>query len=183
MQVSLRITLAGVAYACVVAASLAYASVFWGSLMFSIALAALGVAALGRAYQRGAWRAFSTGFLAFGLTYLLLVFAPPSDRIFGHRLVTTKLLAYAEPVIRQTEEDLAGAFRDFALLATDPVQEVLIQMDPENRVPPQRSAYQQAGHSAFLLLLAGAGGLLARSMYLASRDQEGVQDSTTTPQA
>ena len=164
LKYSLTCLLVGTAAMAVSITSLVFASVFWASFCLSIAIFTLAIGILGLVYRRGAKRAFWLGFTLFGCSYFVLVFAPGFDHVIGHRLVTTKILGYIEPSVRRTEDPLRSIFSVSArAVATNPMQEALYSVAPDEGYPPQWSHFQQAGHAGFSLLIAAAGGLVCHA--------------------
>jgi hypothetical protein len=127
---------------------------WWASVVFTAALSVLSLAALNLAYRRGRRRAFWSAFVAFGFGYLALAFGPWCETAIRPRLLTTKLLSSAYPLLHRPDEVAIPrrASRVDSGVGTKPIY------------------FQDIGHSLAALLLAGSGGLAARRFY-ATRDE------------
>lgn len=169
---SIRSLLVLIAASGLIAVSLARASIYWASLCFSLALLILAISCIAAIFRRGAKRAYWIGFLFLGVGYMMLMYSPVLDRLIGHRLITTKMLGYLESSLRQTEDELSGAFRTTSVSsAIDPLPEAMITYPSEDSPRlPQWGYFQEAGHSAFAILLACLGGAAARYFFLTSHE-------------
>jgi hypothetical protein len=127
---------------------------WWASVIFTATLSVLSLAALNLAYRRGRRRAYWSAFVAFGFGYLALAFGPWCETAIRPRLLTTKLLSAAYPLLHRPDN---GAIPRRAG-----------RVDPG--VGAKQVPFQDIGHSLVALLLAGSGGFAARRFY-ATRDE------------
>jgi hypothetical protein len=164
LRVSSRGVLGLVLFVGVGFAALRSATEWWTSGIFTTTLIGLAFAALYTAHRRGAGRAFWSGFVAFGAGYLILAFGPWFETSIRPRLLTTRLLDLAYPMI-------APASRDGTP----------IRFSPDGRVHPigepgatarvwgpdasRQARFQGIGHSLVSLLLAAIGGVASRYFY------------------
>src|SRR3954451_19107383 len=77
---------------------------WWASVVFTATLSVFSLAALNLAYRRGRRRAFWSAFVAFGFGYLALAFGPWCETAIRPRLLTTKLLSSAYPLLHRPGE-------------------------------------------------------------------------------
>lgn len=157
----------------ITAVAMANASIYWASLCFSLAILALAFGLIAAIFRRGLKRAYWGGFLIMGCGYMTAMYAPGFDKTVGHRLVTTKVFGYLETVVRRSEDELSGFFRESSVAsATLPISEASITYAGEVPVRlPQWGYFQEAGHSAFAIILACLGGNVARYFFLTNDEQ------------
>jgi hypothetical protein len=94
-------------------ACLRYASAPWAQALYSIALGLLVLALIGIACRAGSRRTFWTGFAIAGWSYLLVATGPWFHDTLSRRLVTTRLLDWAYPVLIPRDDRLPRDARMF----------------------------------------------------------------------
>jgi len=165
LRFTLRQLLGLVALVAVAVPALMHASLWWAAAWLSGCLLVLGIALLGIVYRDGPRRAFWIGFALLGWGYTLTVYGPVLDRQVGHRLITTKVPAYAQ-LQRGLDEPVSSGPVEIAL---HPKYDNIVYWVTESGTmlvdPPQWDFFQQVGHSLFALLLAYVGGLVSRCFY------------------
>ena len=154
-------------------AGMVQASLWWASICLSFLFAMLMYGLLAALLRRGNARTFWLGFAVVGWGYTVLMYAPGLDKLIGHRLVTTKLLAKARPLFGKIEIPayFSGPLADQMALGPDMACNALYEdqfSTPGGKTapyrPPQWDFFQQAGHMLFAISLASLGGILARRM-------------------
>ncbi len=154
-------------------AATVYASMWKASVCVSLTAAAIATSSLGAIMLRGRRRAFAIGCTWFMAGYLLLVYAPFSQRHIGPRLISTKLLGKLEELARRTPSVFDQIFRNPPLKgAIDPMAETLVMLNVSavNSMAPQWDYLQIAGHCMLSWILGWAGGWLATRMRQAKDD-------------
>jgi len=185
---SIRAAMGLVLLAALGVAALRSASEVWGSLAFTATLGLLGVAALGAMYRRGPVRAFHGGAAVFGLGYVLLAFGPWSIEHIRPRLLPTRLLDAAFPVVHPsavTTVRLGNVtnVRPLLTVAFSPDGRTLATSGPAASrsawqaasaswqsfvgVGALQASFQDIGHCMAALLSALVGGLIARRFHTA----------------
>ncbi len=148
--------------------ALIYPSLWWAAAWLSGCLLMLGVSLLGIVNRDADRRAFWIGFALFGWAYMIALYGPFLDRRVGHRLATTKVLAYLQ--LRRHEAPGQPVLFDPspAQIALHPAWDPYTIPIAPNSTPipvPQWDFFQQVGHSLFALLLASFGGLVSKWFY------------------
>jgi hypothetical protein len=160
-------------------AALSRPSALSASAMFSLLLLSLAVAFIGILYRRGQQRAFWTGFLICGSLYAVLSLAPWFDYNVGPCLVTTAILDSVYPNIPLLEntsklpydpwKSWTGSPPDYPYLhlrrgfTTSTVPRSMRELVVFNVATTDE--FLSIGHSLFGMLLAVAGGCLAKHFY------------------
>jgi hypothetical protein len=146
-----------------------YPSLWWAAAWLSGCLLVLGVSLLGIVNREAGRRAFWIGFALFGWAYMIMHYGPVLDRHVGHRLVTTKVLAYLELRLHERTGQPKLFDPSPAAIALQPTEWNSYTISTEtNSFPipvPQWDFFQQVGHSLLALLLACLGGLVSRWFY------------------
>lgn len=184
LRFSLLWLLGVVALIAVACAALRSASEIWGSAAFTLTVGALFAALLGLIFRQRASRAFWGGFALLGWGYLLLVFGPWFKDNVSHQLLTTKLLDYLHPKLQRsanapvtysaftptmTTVPRTGWSQSGATWSANTGAAVVggntTTFTVRAIATPVPQHFMQVGHSLWALLLASAGGLLARYFY------------------
>jgi hypothetical protein len=149
--------------------ALVYPSLWWAAAWLSGCLLMLSVSLLGMINRNADRRAFWIGFALFGWAYLTMLYAPVLDRHVGHRLITTKVLAYRQLHLPRAAGE-AQCFQTSPVeIALQPTAWISYTVSTETGTFPipvsQWDFFQQVGHSLFALLLACFGGFVSRWFY------------------
>ena len=149
--------------------ALVYPSLWWAAAWLSGCLLMLGVSLLGIVNRDADRRAFWIGFALFGWAYVILLYGPVLDRHVGHRLATTKVLAYLQLRLHEATEQPKFFDPSPSQMALQPTPwnsfAISTETNPFPIPVPQWDFFQQVGHSLFALLLASFGGLVSRWLY------------------
>jgi hypothetical protein len=148
--------------------ALMYPSLWWAAAWLSGCLLVLGVSLLGTINRDADRRAFWIGFALFGWAYMIMLYGPVLDRHVGHRLATTKVLAYLQLRVHRASGQPKFFDPGPSEIALDPAWESYTIATETHEFPipvPQWDFFQQVGHSLFALLLACFGGLVSKWLY------------------
>ena len=147
MRFSVPTLLAFIASTSFVCVALRTANEVWARATFSIAMAALLTSFVAALYSSGARRAFWIGFAVFGCGYSLLYWNPLGKT--GQELITNDCLA----ILHERLPASHGMAR---------TQDTYHRVSMVNSL---RDIFFCVGHSLSVVILALAGGLMARSFY------------------
>jgi hypothetical protein len=184
LQFSLASVLVGVSIIAAWCAALRFASELWATLWFSLAIGAVLTAVVGAIFRRGEPRAFWTGFILFGSSYLLLVFGPWFDGNVRQHLLTERLLLYLHPKLQQaTQKQVILSLVDGTVVSGDrlhprasnslPLPAGLILGGP---TPVSTSEnFSQIGHSILAVAMGLLGGILSRLFWHRSQSDQAVK--------
>ena len=161
LRVSIRAIMAVVLAAGLGLAALRSASEWWASGIFSLTLLGFALAAAYASQRRGPRRAFWAAFVVFGVGYLVLAFAPWFQDAARPRLLTTRLLDFAQPLLDPARR-LAEPFSpspDGRGLLPDRSPSVARLWGPD---ASRQDRLQTIGHCLSAWLLAALGGVANR---------------------
>jgi hypothetical protein len=144
-------SIAGISFVCI---ALLNANEVWERATFSIAMAALLTSFVAALYSSGARRAFWIGFAVFGSGYSLLYWNPLGNT--GHELITNDCLA----IVLERLPASHGMAR---------TQDIYQRVGMLNA---RRDIFFRVGHTLWTVILALAGGLIARFFYLQRQKQD-----------
>ena len=182
---SLAALLLSVTFLAIMFAALRSSSPLWSSVICTAAVAVLVFALLGALVTREHTRSFSVGFAFLGWVYLLLMYGPWFRENVAPHMLSTKGLGFAyEKLFGVEPPNSAGgqfgmAFADFdvdgnadILLAND--KGVYMNLGAgrfatvtarATATRPTQLDFNRIGHCGLALVLAVAGGILARALY------------------
>ncbi len=161
-RMSIRALLICIIWIAVSIASVQSASIWWASITFSMTLLVLTAMVVSLIVENKSYRAFRLGFAIVGIGYFAFVFLPYLDRQIGHRLITTKLFAWVQPMLhedRPTSTWYGGTSSEIALNKRY-LNLVLRSSSGEVQLAaPQWDPFQQICHSLITIPFACLGGL------------------------
>ena len=141
----------GISFVCI---ALLNANEIWARATFSIAMAALLTSFVAALYSSGARRAFWIGFAVFGCGYSLMYWNPLGNS--GKQLITNDCLAIVLERLPASHE-------------TARTQDIYHTI---GRLNARRDIFFRVGHTLWIVILALAGGFIARFFYLQRQKQD-----------
>ncbi|MBI1904593.1 MAG: hypothetical protein HYS13_26150 [Planctomycetia bacterium] len=183
---SLAALLLSVTFLAVMFAALRSSSPLWSSVISTAAVTVLVFAFLGALVTRKETRSFCVGFAFLGWVYLLLMYGPWFGENVAPHMLSTQGLGFAYEKLFGTEapntvgRQFGLTFADFD---TDGSGDIVLTNGsrlyrnaaaPAPATLPTHGDFSRIGHCGLALILAVAGGVLARAVYR-NREAEGEE--------